>query len=298
MFIVALGASLVMLLWAVCYPLITLSIPYAPLMQTAFLRALLGGLFLLLCALSLQRPFPKSLHAWAAITAIGLTATTIGFWGMFYAGSLISPGLATVLTNTQPLIASVLAGIILKEVIHRYVLIGILLGFSGISIIGLNGALENSAQTVYGVIYVICAALGIAISNILLKKVAKQIDIFYAMGGQLVIGSLPLLALAPSLETVPALFENSTYLVILTTLAIPGTALPFLLWYWLMDKAPLNQLNIFSFLTPIFGLTLGWIYFAESLALWQWVGVVVVIVAIVITILPSTERSQAAARAR
>ncbi len=298
MFIVALGASLVMLLWAVCYPLITLSIPYAPLMQTAFLRALLGGLFLLLCALSLRRPFPKSLHAWAAITAIGLTATTIGFWGMFYAGSLISPGLATVLTNTQPLIASVLAGIILKEVINRHVLIGILIGFSGISIIGLNGALENNAQTVYGVIYVICAALGIAISNILLKKVAKQIDIFYAMGGQLVIGSLPLLALAPSLETVPALFENSTYLVILTTLAIPGTALPFLLWYWLMDKAPLNQLNIFSFLTPIFGLTLGWIYFAESLTLWQWVGAVVVIVAIVISILPSTERSQAVARTR
>ncbi len=287
-----------MLLWAVCYPLIVLSMPYAPLMQTAFLRALLGGLFLLLCALVLRRPFPRSLHAWVAITAIGLTATTIGFWGMFYAGSLISPGLATVLTNTQPLIASVLAGIILKEVIHRKVLVGILIGFSGISIIGLNGALEHNAQTVYGVIYVICAALGIAISNILLKKVAKRIDIFYAMGGQLVIGSLPLLALAPSLETFPVLFVNLNYIVILTTLAIPGTALPFLLWYWLMDKAPLNQLNVFSFLTPIFGLALGWVYFSESLLLWQWVGVVVVFVAIVLSILPGIERSQADSRAR
>ena len=54
MIIVVLGSSLVMLLWAICYPLILLSIPYAPLMQTAFLRALLGGAFLILCALVLQ----------------------------------------------------------------------------------------------------------------------------------------------------------------------------------------------------------------------------------------------------
>ena len=287
MIIVVVGASVVMLLWAACYPLIVLSMPYAPLMQTAFLRALLGGLFLLLCAVALRRPFPTSLRAWAAITAIGFTATSIGFWGMFYAGSLISPGLATVLTNTQPLIASILAGVILKEVIHREVLIGIPLGFTGIAIIGLNGVADNNAETVTGVLFVIGAAIGIAISNILLKKLATQIDIFYAMGGQLVIGALPLLVIAPSAISPSVLNLDASYMAILMTLAVPGTALPFLLWYWLMAKAPLNQLNIFSFLTPIFGLILGGVYFAESLSRWQWVGVLVVIAAIVISILPT-----------
>ena len=278
--------SLVMLLWSICYPLIVLTIPYAPLMQTAFLRALLGGLFLLLCALVLRRPFPKSFHTWIVISVIGFTATTIGFWGMFYAGSLISPGLATVLTNTQPLIASLLAVVILKEVIHRFVLIGILLGFAGIAIVGLNGALDNNADTVYGVIYIVCAALGIAISNVLLKKNSNQIDIFYAMSGQLIIGSLPLMILVPTIKIVPALSWDLTYFVILMMLAIPGTALPFLIWFWLMDKAPLNQLNIFSFLTPIFGLVIGWVYFEESLSPWQWMGVVTVIVGVVISVLP------------
>ena len=286
MMIVVLGASTVMLLWAVCYPLIVLSMPYAPLMQTAFLRALIGGLFLLLCAVVLRRPFPKSLRAWASIAAIGFTATSIGFWGMFYAGSLISPGLATVLTNTQPLIASVLAGVILKEVIHRNVLAGILLGFAGVAIIGFNGALGNNTQAIFGIAFVISAACGIAISNILLKKLAAQIDIFYAMGGQLAIGALPLWVIAPSPTVAAGLYPDINYVAILMALAIPGTALPFLLWYWLMAKAPLNQLNIFSFLTPIFGLVLGGVYFAESLSHWQSVGVMIVIVAIVISILP------------
>tara|TARA_B110000211_G_scaffold113567_1_gene131794 strand:+ start:783 stop:1472 length:690 start_codon:yes stop_codon:yes gene_type:complete len=220
------------------------------------------------------------------ISVIGFTATTIGFWGMFYAGSLISPGLATVLTNTQPLIASLLAVVILKEVIHRFVLIGILLGFAGIAIVGLNGALDNNADTVYGVIYIVCAALGIAISNVLLKKNSNQIDIFYAMSGQLIIGSLPLMILVPTIKIVPALSWDLTYFAILMMLAIPGTALPFLIWFWLMDKAPLNQLNIFSFLTPIFGLVIGGVYFEESLSPWQWMGVVTVIVGVVISVLP------------
>jgi cobalt-zinc-cadmium resistance protein CzcA len=117
-------------------------------------------------------------------------------------------------------------------------------------------------------------------------KDAAQIDIFYAMGGQLAIGALPLWAIAPSPTVAAGLYPDTNYVAILMALAIPGTALPFLLWYWLMAKAPLNQLNIFSFLTPIFGLVLGGVYFAESLSHWQWVGVMIVIVAIVISILP------------
>tara|TARA_R110001592_G_scaffold87572_3_gene258533 strand:+ start:2286 stop:3179 length:894 start_codon:yes stop_codon:yes gene_type:complete len=286
MIIVVLGSSLVMLLWAICYPLILLSIPYAPLMQTAFLRALLGGAFLILCALVLQRPFPRSLRAWAGISVIGITATSIGFWGMFYAGSMISPGLATVLTNTQPLIASIIAGIVLKEHITQAMRISIILGFVGIIAIGINGSVDVNTQTLEGIMYVISAAISIAISNILLKKLANKIDVFYAMGAQLMIGALPLFFLASPLDIKVLFEEDLNYFWILLGLAIPGTAMPFLLWYWLMDKAPLSQLNIFSFLTPIFGLTLGWVYFAESLSSWQWSGVIIVIIAIIISVLP------------
>ncbi len=292
MIIVVLGASLVMLLWAVCYPLIVLSTPYAPLMQTAFLRALIGGVFLLFIALILKRPFPKSLRAWTVIAAVGITATSIGFWGMFYAGSLISPGLATVLTNTQPLIASVLAVIILKEEVTRFILIGIVLGFLGILVVGLSGVFESNAQTVKGTIYVLIASFGIAFSNILLKSQARKIDIFYAMGGQLVIGAIPLFALGGALRPLSVFTIDLYYLTILLALAIPGTALPFLLWYWLMDKAPLNQLNIFSFLTPIFGLYIGWIYFSESLVLLQWLGVVFVCAAVAVSVLSAAEKNR------
>ncbi|WP_198325186.1 EamA family transporter [Permianibacter aggregans] len=47
-----------------------------------------------------------------------------------------------------------------------------------------------------------------------------------------------------------------------------------------MEKAPLYQLNVYSFLTPIFGLYFGYMFFSESLSFAQWLGVILVIFAI------------------
>jgi drug/metabolite transporter (DMT)-like permease len=33
---------------------------------------------------------------------------------------------------------------------------------------------------------------------------------------------------------------------------------------------------MYSFLTPVFGLYLGWFYFDETLTFWQWTGIVII----------------------
>lgn len=283
---VKIGAVSVMLLWASCYPLISLTLDYAPVMLTAFYRSVIAGLFLIAIALFLKRPLPSNRQQWLYITAIGITATSIGFWGMFYAASLISPGLATVLTNTQPLIAGILGWFILKEHMGKNVAIAMAVGFAGIAVIGSESFWSTNGQPVLGVIYILIAALGIAISNILLKLIASKVDIYYAMGFQLLIGAIPLgifsfyQANAVNTSVVAPMGESIEYLSIVTLLAIPGTALPFLIWFWLMDKAPLYYLNMYSFLTPVFGLYLGWFYFEETLSLWQWSGIIIIAMSI------------------
>lgn len=123
------AAITVMMMWALCYPLIKLSLPFAPVMLTAFLRAILAGCVIVLIAHLTNRPFPKGCRLWAYITTIGLTATSLGLWGMFYAGSLIDPGLATVITNTQPLIVGILGWYFLKERMTTVPFIGTGIGF-------------------------------------------------------------------------------------------------------------------------------------------------------------------------
>jgi len=246
-------------------------------MFTAFLRSLVAGLFLLIIAIVLKRPFPRATKHWLLIVAIALSATSIGFWGMFYAGSLISPGLATVLTNTQPLIAGLLGWYFLKESLNKRAIIGILVGFFGVFIISTESLLLPNSQASNGLFYALVAALGVAISNILLKKLANQADVFYAMGFQLLIGAIPLGLLSFYFGELPSFQFSLAFGWILLALALLGTALPFTLWFWLMSKAPLYQLNIFSFLNPVFGLFLGYVYFSESLSIYQYSGIAFII---------------------
>ena len=106
---------LVMLLWAACFPLITAGIEFAPHLTFAALRAILAGVVLTALALALRRPLPKEGRVWAMVAVVGLGATSLGFLGMFHAAEFVSPGIATVIANTQPLLAAGLAGIGLKE---------------------------------------------------------------------------------------------------------------------------------------------------------------------------------------
>jgi drug/metabolite transporter (DMT)-like permease len=266
-----------MALWAICYPLISLSLPHAPIMWTASLRSLIAGSVLVFIALQLKRPIPNEIKMYAHILAIGLTATSIGFWGMFYAGSLITPGLATVLTNTQPLIAGLLGWYFLDERMGKRALFGTLIGFAGIFVISAGSIFTADSRSLKGITYVVIAAMGMAVSNILLKKSAMKVDVLFAMGFQLLIGSIPLCLFAFFQASSSEVILNWDYVWILLLLALPGTALPFILWFWLMNLAPLYKLNVYNFLTPIFGIYFGYTFFSESLSLIQWLGVILVI---------------------
>jgi drug/metabolite transporter (DMT)-like permease len=75
----------VMFLWSICFPLISLGLPYAPHLTIVTLRALIAGAALLIVAICLRRPMPVGWKSWLQIIVVGLGATTLGFFGMFHA---------------------------------------------------------------------------------------------------------------------------------------------------------------------------------------------------------------------
>lgn len=257
---------IVMFLWAICFPLIMLGLPHAPHLTFAALRAFLAGVSLLIPAMILKRRQPKDLKSWAVLTAIGLGATTLGFFGMFHASEFVSPGIATVIANTQPLMAAVLAATVLKEHLDGKGKIGLLLGFTGIVLIALPSLLSGTdANYALGIFYIILGAVGITLSNVLIRYMAGRIDALSAMGWQLVIGSFFLAVIAFFTEDVSVVTWNMPFILSLLGLALPGTALAYWLWYRVLEEVELNRANAFSFLVPIFGLALGVVFFQEKI---------------------------------
>lgn len=270
------------LLWALCYPLIVIGLASAPPLHFAALRALLAGVVLLATGFAVRRPLPSSLSAWATLGGIGLATTALGFGGMFTAGGRISPGIATVLANVQPLLAAMIGAAVLSNPLKGRTLLAILIGFAGVSLVAVPGFMSPGPKDWgVGAALVLFAAVGVAAGNVMLKRLAGSIDPWMAMGIQFVLGSIPLFAVSDALEPWGVVAWSGTFLVVLSLLAVFGSALVFLLWFGLLQRNELNRLNIYTFLTPVFALLIGMLSFGERLTGLQWLGALVVVMAAV-----------------
>lgn len=258
---------LAMLLWAACFPLLTIGIEYAPHLAFATLRAGIAGFILVGLAMALGRPTPKGFRTWATLSLIGFGATSLGFLGMFHAAEFVSPGIATVIANSQPLLAAGLAGVVLGEHLTLRGKVGLSLGFCGIVVIAAPGLLAG-AQTNYliGVSYIVLAALGITVSNVVLKRVASTVDPLMTIGWQFLIGAVPLAIISAFTEAPLTIDWSISFVAILITLSVFGSALVYVLWLSVLSEVALSQANAFSFLVPFFGLTIGVLFYNETLS--------------------------------
>jgi len=272
---------LVMFLWSICFPLITVGIEFAPHLTFATLRALMAGVALTALAIALRRPWPQGCRIWVILSIVGTGATSLGFFGMFHAAEFVSPGIATVIANTQPLMAAILAGVLLKERLTVQGKVGLFIGFVGILVISSSQLFSGSSENyALGITYIVLAAIGITVSNVLIKKIAGNIDALMAMGLQMLIGSIPLAVAAWTLEDPTTIQWSFTFIVALVALSLFGTALVYWLWFSVLTKAPLNRANAYSFLIPIFGLTMGVMFYGETLGWPQLVGIILTIVGV------------------
>lgn len=284
----------VMFLWAICYPLINIGIESAPHITFAAMRASLAGLTLLLIGYSMGKPHPRGLKHWFFLILIGMGATAIGFYGMFHASEFLAPGIATVVTNLQPMLTAVLAYWFLSEKMSMRQFFAISMGFVGILIITSNNFPDNSNVSTTGIIYLLIAITGLSVSNLLIKKITGQIDALIAMGWQLIFGSVFLWLLAISTENQRDIDWTIEFIISLSGLSLLGTSLAYWLWFKALEQVDLVFANAFSFLAPAFGISIGILFFNETFSMTTVIGLTVIFTGIVLINLPQKGTNNAA----
>lgn len=261
---------LISFLWAICFPLIEIGRSGAPPLLFGALRALIAGVGILVPVFFFTCRAPQGVTVWVYIILTGLTYTFLGFGGMFLSGGRVTPGLATVIANTQPLIAAILAHFFLSEGLDLRRITGLFIGFLGIIFIATPASKEAvSFGNAAGVFLILLGAVGTALGNVFLKKLAGRVEAALATGIQFLVGSAILFAASLASEAAATVHWDTAFLLSLFILGLPGTALVTFLWYRLLQRVPLTQLNVFTFLTPIFGLLIGFLFFSERLTLYE-----------------------------
>jgi drug/metabolite transporter (DMT)-like permease len=192
------------------------------------------------------------------------------FWGEKY----VSSGLAAVLQATIPIFGMLFAHWLLPEEPLRWQrLAGALLALGGVALI-CGRLLDRSGMLAFwGGLGIVLGAAGAAYSNVLLKRRALELAPAMIAAWQMLFGILPLIALGFAFEGNPARFHWSAMSIFcLLYLAVIGSALTFLLLYWLLPRMTVTNLQTISLITPPGAVALGWFLGGETFSLWSLLG--------------------------
>ena len=136
------------------------------------------------------------------------------------------------------------------------------------------------AYGVSGPMLALAASGGLAVGSVIVKRIGSTIDLLALTAWQLIVGSLPLLAVSIVVEHNAVIVWNATLVGLLLFLALIGTAFATAIWYWLIRHHDVGRLTMFFFLVPVLGLAIAALAFGEAIGLWEGAGVVVTLVAI------------------
>src|SRR5437868_3129994 len=209
----------------------------AELQPFALVEMRLGLAAIVMLLVSLGRPGTwAALRAnWKPLLGMGVLNCAVPYtlltWGEHY----ISSGLASIYNSSAPIWAASL-GLFWSwgERLSPGRMAGVALGLLGVILVvsgNLGGGQESSLQLL-GHGAVLLMAVSYAVAGIFGRRMLRGVPSFVGATGQLVTGALILLPLA-ALQ-IPPKMPSLVALGAVTTLAIMGTALASLMYYWLL----------------------------------------------------------------
>ncbi|WP_144554526.1 DMT family transporter [Bacillus sp. X1(2014)] len=249
------------LIWGASWPINKLAVPYSPPLLYAGLRALLGGILLTVIIWKTRKAINWRKN-WQKYF-IAAFFNTILFFGLQTAGLLYLPGgLFSVLVYFQPILLGLFAWLLLGEYLSPVQILGLLLGFVGIAVVSVDGLAVHISPI--GVMLGLLTAVSWAFGVIYVKKVSREVDSFWMVALQCIIGGIFLLGIGSVFESWSAIEWNRFYISGLGFGATIGIPLAYILYYSLVNAGKASKVGSYTFLVPIVAVLLGVIFLGET----------------------------------
>ena len=260
--------------WSSTWVAIKIGLEDLPPISFAGIRFLIA--FVLLVAVSIGRVplLPKNRNDWTLLLFTGVLMFCVNYGLLFWGELHVSSGLAAVLQAMIVVFGMIFAHWLLPaEPLSWQRVTGAVLAGGGIALI--CGRLFDHAGWLafLGGLGIVFGGAGAAFSNVLLKRRALQLAPAMIAAWQMFFGTVPLLSLGVILEGNPLNFRwTGMAWFCLLYLAVIGSALTFLLLYWLLPRMQVNKLQSISLITPPGAVAFGWLLGGETFSLWSLVG--------------------------
>jgi drug/metabolite transporter (DMT)-like permease len=268
--------------WSSTWLAIKIGLRDLPPISFVAIRFLIAIIVLIAVSVGRVRLLPMRRNDYAVLAITGILMFAVNYTLLFWAELHVSSGLAAVLQATIPIFGMFFAHWMLPdEPLRLQKLAGAIIAISGVAVIcgrllGFNGPLAF-----WGGVGVVFGAASAAYANVLVKARSIQLAPAMLAAWQMIFGIAPLLVLGFAVDGNPARFHwTAMALFCLLYLAVIGSALTFLLLYWLLPRLTVAQLQSISLITPPGAVMFGWFLGGETFPVWSLFGAAFVLVGV------------------
>jgi drug/metabolite transporter (DMT)-like permease len=254
-------------IWGSTWLFIKLGLEDLPPLTFAGIRFLIACAILFLLIRALHIPLPHDRRDWLLLAVTGVLSFTLNYGLIFWAEQHISSGLAALLQATTPAFGLIIAHLHLpSERLTWAKIIGVVLGVCGVGVVFSNQLSIAGGRALAGCVGVVLSSIFVAYSNVLIKAYGRKLEPAILAAGQMFFGLIPLLLIGIPLEGNPLHYRwTPMALVSLFYLAIVGSVIAFLLYYWLVHNMDVTKTMMISLVTPVVAVLLGLVVLNEKL---------------------------------
>jgi O-acetylserine/cysteine efflux transporter len=271
---VVLAFVLLVLFWSSTFSVVKVGLDYSPPVLFAGLRALVGGLSMLVAAL-LWGGRPDLRRDWGAYASLSVLNVVLFLGLQTFAIMLLPSGTAAVLIYLQPILTGLLAWLLLGESLTPAKLAGLLLGFSGIIAVSFGGF--SGVVSIAGVAFAVVSALTWALGTVYFKRVQDRVSMLWAVALMFLFGGIVLSALGLVIESPAEISLSGGLVASVLYSGFVGTGLAWALWLGLVRAGEASTVAAYVFFVPLASVAIGALVLDERLSTSLFIGAVLVV---------------------
>ncbi|MBV9424119.1 MAG: DMT family transporter [Solirubrobacterales bacterium] len=173
----------------------------------------------------------------------------------------VDAGIAAMLVNVGPILIAILAGLVLQEGFPPRLLVGCIVSFAGVAVIGIAISRHGIGQT-WGAVLCVVAALAYAGGVVAQKPVLRRHSGLAVTWLACTIGAVACLPYAPTLAH--QLGRASGAAIAWTIyLGMVPTAIGFALWAYALARTSAGRMGSTTYLVPPLAVLMGWAILGE-----------------------------------
>ena len=246
------------LIWGSSFLLIKLAVEDIPPFTLALVRVVLAAASLYVVMRLRGMRMPSVGPIWGIYLLMGLLNGAIPYV-LISAGEIyIDSGLAAILNATMPIFTILMAHFLIEDERLTWLrFAGVVVGLAGVVVLVGPEALHGFGAHFWAQMAVVGASVSYASAAIMGRRYLKKHPAIVSAAGQFIGGTILLVPLSLLLDHPWKLNPSWTAIVSLLTLSFLGTAVAYLLYYYLIKNAGATYTSLVTYLLPVMGVIWG-----------------------------------------